>query len=293
MSDDPPPPSHQRRFHELYAALPPLLSRDYLAHLRAAGAADLPPQVLVRAYRELRASPQPDAQQAADETLERLLGRDDEYHYLSAVWRLARKHRWQYDHVMSVEDLVQETAMRMVIALDSPKGEFAAQAWVEFSQQVFWDTVDQRFGRHFKRVQRVRPQEPALEAGGCWSDPTAHIDAVDAGPYHGRVSSPVPWLEEFLARRIPEIFPDPVERYLAEDFFDPSPVSGARHRDGKPPLTEQLRQRFPDVELGRDAVNRKLKKVRTRLKAELMSQREYVHDDLEWPGDLGPASTRA
>jgi hypothetical protein len=73
--DDEGKRAYHGRLDAGFQALPKLGSPEYLAFLKSAPPRDLPPQVLVRAYRQLL-----DAGEscAADRALERLLGHDDQ-----------------------------------------------------------------------------------------------------------------------------------------------------------------------------------------------------------------------
>jgi hypothetical protein len=127
MADAPPPSDDPRAKHlnAIYGGLPPLNSPEYRAYLQRATAAELPAQVVVRAYRELIRSGNTDA---ADATLERLLAHDDEYRYLAPVRRLAEKRRPVSDGAVAEEDLVHATIVRILETLSTPRGAYAERA---------------------------------------------------------------------------------------------------------------------------------------------------------------------
>src|SRR5688500_18061758 len=100
----PPPVSlfGNERNDWIFQHLPPLTSGQYLAHLKTATAKDLPAPVLVRAYWVLPSGP------AADATLGRLLGFDNDYGYLTPLWKAANRRISRSDPY-SPEDLVLAT----------------------------------------------------------------------------------------------------------------------------------------------------------------------------------------
>jgi hypothetical protein len=74
-------------FEAIFEALPPLDSPQFIDYLRTASAADLPAQVVARAYRQLCTAGREEAAQA---TVTRLVGSEYKYHYLASVRRLAK-----------------------------------------------------------------------------------------------------------------------------------------------------------------------------------------------------------
>src|SRR5688572_13210162 len=80
-----PPESSPDRNEALFQALPPLDSADYLNLLKSATAKDLPAPVLVRAYRQIKAGP------AAEATLDRLLGFNEKYGYITPLYKMAKR----------------------------------------------------------------------------------------------------------------------------------------------------------------------------------------------------------
>src|SRR5437773_11706569 len=93
------PTPDDARNEQIYNALPPLGSTAYMQKLKTASAAELPAQVLVRAYRQLRSGP------AADATLGRLLGYNEKYGYLTPLYNAARRRISRHDSY-GVDDLV-------------------------------------------------------------------------------------------------------------------------------------------------------------------------------------------
>src|SRR3954466_4642788 len=81
METQPPGGTDPYPFEDKYQALPPLDSDDYLSYLRRASREALPPEVLVRAFRQLPAGGMP-----AQATLGRLFRREgDRYENLTTV----------------------------------------------------------------------------------------------------------------------------------------------------------------------------------------------------------------
>lgn len=209
-----PPKPDRKRVDELFNALPPLGSREYLEHVRHAPASELPAQVLVRAYRQL-----PPGSPEANCTLMRLVGNYDRDGYLAPLWQAA-KHRLSDRDWFGAEDLFAQAIEEIVITLGGARGKGADTAWVSFLRQRLEDAYRTLVGRRGER-QDVEKTEPTQnEDGEC-------IDALDGVPsdaaatldWHGRVDgNDAEWLEGFIARELAKI-PDETIRRVAHDCF--------------------------------------------------------------------------
>jgi hypothetical protein len=282
------------RLERIFQSLHALGSPEYLSLLETASARELPAQVLVRAYRQL--CKDKTRQEAAKRTLERLLGHEEKYGYLSAVRRLAGKRLSRYDRANEVEDLVRGTALRILEALPGSQGGFAEQAWVKFCEQQFEQAWRDLYGRtgikaKVEFVEPVRDDETGLLH--------VHAEESDAAeaPWHTVMERPDEVIQLMLDRARSELlreeiasWGDPNLRAVALDQFieDCGPVSGSRTRSNKAPLTKRLG-------LGRDEINRLIKKARLRLKAALLAHPEYVADldALRARSPAGPAKQRS
>lgn len=252
-------------FEAIFEALPPLDSPQFIDYLRTASAANLPAQVVTRAYRQLCTAGRDEAAQA---TLVRLVGSEYKYHYLASVRRLAKHSIVRGQYWYEAEDLIQATIVEIVKVLPTPRGALAEQAWVLFSQQRFSDAWRLLNGRRGEKVrgQRVEPSVDA-ETGEIF-DPVEETDGTSAVWQVRAQASKMPWLEDFIRETVAKIV-DPITRRVAEDQFgdDPSPISAGASAEGKPPLTEQLG-------VNRFKIMRAHKNAKARLAGALMAQRE-------------------
>src|SRR5947209_2978358 len=175
--DSPLERSTQGAFDAIFEALPPLDSPQFIDYLRTASAAELPAQVVARAYRQLCTAGRDEAAQA---TLVRLVGSDNKYHYLASVRRLAKHSIARGQYWYDAEDLVQATIVEIVKVLPTPRGALAEQAWVLFSQQRFSDAWRILNGRRGEKVRGHRV-EPSVDAEtGELFDPVEETDGTTA-----------------------------------------------------------------------------------------------------------------
>jgi DNA-directed RNA polymerase specialized sigma24 family protein len=259
-------------FNKVFEALPPLDSPQYIALLDTASAAELPAQVLARAYRQLCAA---GSEEAARLTLKRLVGSGGKFGYLAAVRRLAFIEVVRGQYWYDSDDLVQAAIVEIVKTLPTTRGELAERAWVLFTQQRFQDGWRALNGRRGERIKDKRVEPTIDEESGEVFDPVEETDGT-AAPWHVKAeASNLPWLTEFIRETVAKIA-DPTIRRVAEDQFgdDPSPISAGVSAGGKPPLTEQMN-------MSRFQVSRALSKAKARLAAALLAQREH-EIDVEW-----------
>jgi DNA-directed RNA polymerase specialized sigma24 family protein len=259
-------------FNRMFEALPPLDSAQYLELLENATAADLPAQVLARAYRHLCAA---GCEAAANATLARLVGSGGRYGYLASLRRLAFREVACGQYWYDADDLMQAAIIEIVKTLPTPRGDLAERAWVLFIHQRFQDGWRELNGRRGEKIRGVRV-EPTVDQGrGEVFDPIEETDGATA-PWHVRAeASNLPWLDDFIRKTVAKIA-DPQMRRVAEDQFgdDPSPISAGRSAGGKLPLTEQLGEnRFKIYRLRDNA--------KARLAAALRAQRQH-EIDAEW-----------
>jgi hypothetical protein len=261
------PPS----FDEVFAALPPVGSPEYLERLRTASTQELPPEVLARAYRQLAG----EDDEAARATLARLLGeKKGRPEYLGTVLWHATRRVPRHQHWQEALDLFQDAVALVIEVLPTERGRYAERAWRSFCYQRLIDAWRRRQGRRGERAESRRV-EPAADEDAEALDP---LDlAEDLPPWHAAVRpDKLPWLEELVGRVVAGVA-DPFVRAVAEDQWlsgDPSPISGARtSAGGRKPLTRRYgKSRFQ--------VYRALNAARARLFAALATQNE-VEVDLE------------
>lgn len=276
--------AYHARLDAIFESLPRLGSAEYIRYLREATPKDLPPQVLVRAYRQLAEAGE---HEAADRTLERLLGYEEKYGYLRVVRWLARRHLGHYDRASEFEDLVRETVKRIVMALPSSQGAFAERAWAKFSEQQFFQAWRDLYGRSGDKAE-VEMAEPVKDAETGSVHNLADESEADEAPWHTVFDRPDAVVDLLVDRAcyttiVQEIesWDDPELQTVAIDQFleEPAAVSGSRLRSEKQSLTDR-------TGLDRDRVNRLIKKARVRLKAALI--REHLLGP-EPPRDRSPS----
>jgi hypothetical protein len=206
--DKPLERSIQGAFDAIFEALPPLDSPQFIDHLRTASAAELPAQVVARAYRQLYTAGMDEVAQA---TLVRLVGSDNKYHYLAAVRRLAKYSVAHGQYWYDAEDLVQATIVEIVKSLSTPRGALAEQAWVLFSQQRFSDAWRVLNGRRGEKVRGQRVEPSVNTETGELFDPVEEADGTTAAWHVGAQASKIPWLEGFIREVVAKIA-DPLTR---------------------------------------------------------------------------------
>ena len=260
------PTPDDARNERIYDSLPPLGSPEYVRKLKTATAHELPAQVLVRAYRQLRSGP------AADATLARLLGYNEKYGYITPLYNAAKRRISRHD-AYGVDDLVHDTIGEIVETLAGPRGEGAENAWVSFLRQRMEDAYRKLVGRRGER----RPQLAEVVTDSETGEEIDPIEAagVTTGPWQGKVPpSQLEWLEAFIRRTFAKIADERL-RAIAFDMFsdDPTPVSSNDPND-----TNTLTNRFG---VDRYKIYRWQRAARVVLRAALESQNE-VDIDIDW-----------
>lgn len=189
-----PPEPAAARNDRFYRSLPRLGSPEYLTLLKTAPAAELPAEVLVRAFRTLGA-----AGPAAEATLGRLLTENEQYGYLRPLVHMAERRVRARDW-FDAAYLVDESISVIATALAGPQGHGADRAWVSFLKQRLEDAYRQLNGRRNERQDPERAEPAAPPNTGVVTDPM-ESDAVQHAPWHGRVEpNDVEWLEAFTRR---------------------------------------------------------------------------------------------
>ncbi len=200
-----------RRVDELFEKLEPLTSPAYIAQLKTAPAAELPPQVLVRAYRQLqKGSP------AAEATLDRLLAMDDKYGYLAPL-RKAAANRISDDDYFTEDDLVEETIREIATALGGKRGKGADIYWIKFIHQRLEDAYRSLNGRRGERADAPKVRRWLNEEGEQVNpaDEAARGEAT----WHGNIDGDnQEWIEDFVKREIEKIA-EPHIREVAREVF--------------------------------------------------------------------------
>jgi DNA-directed RNA polymerase specialized sigma24 family protein len=144
--------SRSARNEKVFAALPPLGSKEYIQHIQTAETETLPPEVLARALRQL-----PPGCEASRETFARLFRRrsDGGWDYLGAMVAYARRRSSPNDY----EDRVQDALKRILEILPTARGEFAERAWHTFCVHELIEAWRERFGKRGERLPREIPMQ--------------------------------------------------------------------------------------------------------------------------------------
>jgi hypothetical protein len=214
------------RVERIFQTLPRLGTAEYLEHLKTASGAELPAEMLVRAFRELLSVPGEEPgklSRAAEATLERLVVSEQKYGYLRALRQKARAMVARNDWI-DVEYLVDEAKGEIGLALAGPRGVGADRHWIAFQLQRLadaWRNLEGRRGnREPERVAPALDQETGEEI-----DPTDEFAGDIA--LHGNVSpDKEAWLESYVRRTWATIKEDRI-REVALDMLkrDRTPAS--------------------------------------------------------------------
>lgn len=170
------------RVEKAYKALPRMDAPEFIEHVRKTSAAEMPPQVLARAFRQL-----PAGSDAANAVLTRLIGEDDETGYLAPVWTLARmKLGMRRD--LEVLDLVQGTRLKILETLgDEAKGKGAETWWVAYVRQRFFDAFREEYGHEGQRDGSEFVRATSNPETGEINDPL-EVDVAVTRVTHGNAS---------------------------------------------------------------------------------------------------------
>jgi DNA-directed RNA polymerase specialized sigma24 family protein len=252
---------------KFFQELPPLGSNDYLAHVEAAPTDELPPEVLVRAFRQL-----PPDSLSSRVTLRRLLGRrpDGSWEYLGPLITYARKVH-QEGSADSYEDLLQDAAERMIRTLPTLRGAFAERSWNSFCRRELIDAWRDRYGRRGEHLPREESLEVPDEDG-----PTDRLTWLSEPPvWHvGLTPTRVEAIEK-IAIKVVQRIPDEFVRSVAQRAWfnnQQPPISGAGTAEGA-----SLTSLFPQK--SRSQIMRALRHAKAQLAAALLEDHDL---------DLGP-----
>ena len=259
----------QSRCEMVFQALPPLGSDEYLAHIQSAPTEALPPQVLVKAFRQL-----PPGTEASSATLLRLVRRQGKsWDHFGPLVAFA-KRQIQMTKRDDYEDLVQDALQRIVSTLPTPRGEFAERAWHAFCRRELIDAWRERYGRRGERLPFETPEE--------FSDRDDHDEVVplpaDPPPWSASVKkSHVPRIEEIAHRVISEIQDEFVREVASATWFNSKrpKVSGRQKRNLETPLTIAFANK------SRFQIKRALRHADAQLAAALLAE-----PGVEWANDL-------
>ncbi|MBZ5505821.1 MAG: hypothetical protein LAO78_10070 [Acidobacteriia bacterium] len=265
----------QRSINDVFQALPPLNSEEYLAYIRSAPSASLPPEVLVRAFRQL-----PPASQASRATLDRLLKRhaDGTWDYCGPMVAKARRLS-RLPKRDSYEDILQDAFQHMLRVLLTDRGKFAEHSWNAFSCQQLSDAWRERYGRRGERFPPGQPFDVNEEDDD--SDPISGIS--EAPLWHANLTPNQVSLIEAVAQRVLGEIKDKFVRAVASQawFKNARPnVSGQKaDEDSDTPLTTLF------VGKSRFQIIRALRQADAQLAAALVSDPDLQLSD-DWEASL-------
>lgn len=255
--------------HEIiFQSLPPLDSPEFIQFVKTAAVSDLPPEVLVRVFRQL-----PPASPTSRIVLERLFQKRGAcWDYLGSVVALARRRSKSFPRD-DYQDLLQDAVERILRILPTERGKYAERSWNAFCYHELIEAWRVKYGR---RGERYPLEEQADDENKELQDLAIYCRGVP--PWHGLAEPNAIAEIEGVALRTIEAIQDDFQRAVAEEawFRDRHPkVSGNAKDDGDPPLTSV----FPGS--SRFQIGRALRYVNAQLAAELLAE-----PSLEWTDDL-------
>ncbi len=260
--------AHPPSYEFLFQRLPPLDSPEFIEFIQTATASDLPPEVLVRAFRQL-----PPASHTSRLVLERLFQKRGEcWDYLGPAVALARRRSRRFPRD-EYQDLLQDAVERILRILPTDRGKYAEHSWNAFCYHELIEAWRAKYGR---RGERYPLEEQADDENKELQDLAIYCRGVP--PWHGLAEPNAVTEIEAVARRTIAAIPDDFQRAVAKEawFRDRHPrVSGNSKDDGDPPLTTV----FPAN--SRFQIGRALRCVNAQLAAELLAE-----PSLEWTDDL-------
>lgn len=248
-----------------FQAFPPLVSPDYMVHIESATAADIPPEALVRAFRQL-----PPDSDAARATLERLFRkRGTRWDYLGPLVGYARR-RSQSGELGAYTDLLQDALARILQVLPTPRGEYAERSWHSYCRRELSEAWRQRYGRRGERI----PKDLLVD---CDED---HLPK-DLLEIPSEIAPWLPTVEENQVALIEQIARDVVDQIddafiravaCASWFANERPsVSGSRETaEGEQPLTTRFKNK------SRHQITRALRHADAQLAAALLAADDLV-----------------
>lgn len=279
------PQNHQSLFDEL----PPLGSEEYIHLMEDTNGAEIPPQVLARAFRQL-------CQAKNEGGMKATFNRMAQGKNLKSVRTIIKNIIPSEQDWFLENDLEQETWMQIWKVLPTDRGAMAETAWVLFCKHRTIDAWRENFGREGRRLEvkvggqyvKVRKAKaPTFDSEKNGEDTFEQIvtrenDGIGTVNSEMPISyfawrdglekNQIPLIEELVAKTIDKI-EEPLLKQIAVDQFgdDPSPISSGFSKNGKPPLTEQ-------TNLDRHTIARKIKDIRRILAGNLLADKELEFD---------------
>jgi hypothetical protein len=241
-----------------FERLPPLDSREFIEVIKTAPSSKLPPEVLVRAFRQLPAS-----SEASRIVLKRLFNKTghswDNFGPLVACAR-RRSRTFPIDQY---EDLLQDAMERILRTLPTDRGQYAENSWNAFCYRELIEAWRSKYGR---RGERYPPEDQPDDEG----KDAHHASVSSAGlpPWHGAVdSNSIVDIEE-IGHRVIASFEDQFHKDLANEswFRNRSPqISGNSKDDDAPCLVTMFKGK------SRFQIGRALRQINAQFAAALLA----------------------
>lgn len=223
-----------QKYDRIFQALPPLVSPEYLRHLRTASAVELPAPVLVRAFRQLLATTgeaDGSLSRASSATLQRLLATEHEHRYFRPLRNKARRLVGGGQE-FEVEDLIFQAKQDIAMALVGPRGKGAEQYWASFQVQRLVDTWREQYGRRGERIEPKRADPQIDQETGMEIDVGSNVtgEGID---WHGNVApDKEEWFRNFVRRTLARISDDRIREVAQDQWGDkPSRISSTDPND--------------------------------------------------------------
>jgi DNA-directed RNA polymerase specialized sigma24 family protein len=253
--------ARQLSLEEHFLALPPLSSEDFLRYVEDAPTDALPPEVLVRAFRQL-----PPGSAASKATFCRLVRRnpDRSWEYLGPAVNYARRHLRSIPGE-DYEDAFQEALRRIVEKLASPRGAYAE---LSFHAYCYREMIDARREKYGRRGERIPPEEsietPQEDAG---RDPLAEL--IETPEWHADLRPNQIVLIEEIAQSVLVGLPNTFIQAVAREAWFQNKRPKTSGSTGGPDGIRSLASRFPGK--SRYQVLRALRHADTQLVTALMT----------------------
>jgi DNA-directed RNA polymerase specialized sigma24 family protein len=243
---------------EAFQAFPRLGSPEYVRYIDSLPSSILPPEALVRAYRQLPAD-----SDGARATLERLFRKaGGHWEYFGPLVGFARRRGGNEAY----KDILQDAFRRILETLCTNRGAYAEKFWHSYCCRELSEAWRQRYGR---RGERLR-SEDQLD----YDDVGESVFAAGMPPWHSRVEpNQIEHIEKIARRVIGEIGDEFIREVAEAAWFsnERPPVSGvAGSEEESVPLTSIFKDK------SRFQIMRALRHADVQLCAALLSSNDLV-----------------
>jgi DNA-directed RNA polymerase specialized sigma24 family protein len=273
---------------QVFRALPPLGSPDYIEQISRAPTSELPPEVLARALRQL--PPESAGFEATHARLLRRKGKKWEY-FVPLMNRAERLSIGVHDH----EDVLQEAFIRIIETLLTERGAFAERAWHTFCLHEASDVWRERFGRRGQKANKevAGASGRTDDDGDGKGDSPGDVSGLKGLPqWHVALRKDKSERIEQMVQEVVESIPDEFVRKVATSAWCsdvPVKVSGTAKGD-----VLILTEVFPGK--SRHQIQRALRQAKSQLAAALLADKDNdwspaIHALLEYEKGGAPKKT--